>query len=374
MTNSREWGQRQGHFKAKAQHPATLTTNPQSLTGHVESYLTLKSLHVAEKALQTDRERLEWFVRYASRHTFDIQEVDEAIVSAYLAELKGKKRSPVTIRSYYISLRTWFKWLVRDGRIDHNPMDSITPPRIPKTFKEILSEDEIADLFAACDDFGPFQAARYKATLAVLFDTGVRLAELTNMEISDFEGRHTVQSVLKGKVSLGKFHVVGKGNKERVLRLDTETERLVKEYLARRQLQVDAILQWYSREEARAARPKLEKAAMSNRLWLGEELEPLQVGGMRAMIRRLEQHVNDIYAKRAREKGEAPPERFRCNPHKFRRTFAVYCLRNGADLVDIQSLMGHEDLTMTRHYAAIYNSGDACIKHEQFSPMKGLRR
>ena len=320
---------------AKSAPHGHMTTTPH-LSRHVETYLKLRRVEVAKSSSDSDRARLVPFIRYVSQFTGDIRKVDDAMIAAYFATAAERGLSRVSLRSYHITIKTFFKYLVTAGVIRKNPMLHMKPPRKPQILKDILRDDEIGLLFDACECSTRFINARNKAIVAVLLDTGLRVSELTNMKMSDFEGEYTVASVLKKKpdaVSFSRFKVNGKGNKERVLRLDKETQQYLARYLALRvEVDYDAV-------------------------WLTEERTPITREGVQRILLRLGQ-LCGVHA----------------NPHKFRRTFAVMCLRNGATPFDVQALLGHEDLAMTRYYAKLYSSGDACTKHESFSPMKGLRR
>lgn len=225
----------------------------------------------------------------------------------------------VSVHDYYGTINRFFNWLVDEGVLQQNPMSRMHPPKIPQELIKPLKPQQVEQLLALCGN--NFLGSRNRAIILTFLDTGLRLSELTNIRLGDMDlERETIK-------------VMGKGAKERKVRIGKETQKAILKYLLQR----------------RDALPCL---------WVTEERRPMQFGGVQAMIIRL--------GKRAGLKN------VRCSPHTFRHTFGTQALELGADIREVQSLLGHSTLTMTLRYVATVNSEQAVIRHRQFSPVDRL--
>lgn len=237
----------------------------------------------------------------------------------YLLALKQRIK-PVSVQDHYRGIKRFFNWLVEEGILHENPMARIHPPKVPKTIIQPFSVEHIKRMLAVCNK--TFAGCRDRAIVLCLFDSGLRLAELTGIELSDMD------------IDRGIIKVMGKGSKQRLVRIGRETQKAILRYLLRRNDN------WPC-------------------LWVTEERLPLQAGGIRQIIRRL--------GKRAGIKD------VRCSPHTFRHTFAVTCLRNGLGEFNLQCLLGHSTLQMTRKYVQSLGASDAISAHEKASPVDNMR-
>jgi integrase/recombinase XerC len=181
--------------------------------------------------------------------------------------------------------------------------------------------EQIRDLLLLCDE-NRFLGTRNKAIVLTLLDTGLRLTELANIQLAnvDFD-RETIK-------------VMGKGAKERVVRIGKKTQKAILRYLLMRKDDHPC-------------------------LWVTEERRPLRAFGVQTMIKRL-----------GRRAGISS---VRCSAHTFRHTFATRALLNGAGEFEVQSLLGHEGLDMTRRYAASLRSEAAVAGHRRFSPVDNMK-
>ena len=226
----------------------------------------------------------------------------------------------ISIRTYYRHIKRFFNWLVEERALSVSPMASVKAPKVSKPLIVPFQESSLRRLLFLCDD-STFLGARNKAIILVLTDTGLRLKEIAEIQKSviDFD-RETIK-------------VMGKGAKERVVRIGENTQRAILRYLLMR----DDILPC---------------------LWVTEERHPLTKWGIEIMIRKL--------GKRAELTNG------RCSPHTFRHTFATDALENGAAEWEVQSLLGHETLEMTRRYTNTLRSQKAIIGHKRFGPVDRL--
>jgi integrase/recombinase XerC len=226
-------------------------------------------------------------------------EVDHLMVRSFLARLHRDGLKKVSASRKLAGIRTFFRWLCREGVLQRNPARVILSPRLERRIPSQLDEAEVALLldFPVEDDAD----ARAQALLEMLYATGVRCSELVGMNRAevDLENR-TVR-------------VLGKGRKERIVPFGTRARSALKAYLLRREgtdPQDDALF-----VNARGAR--LTDRAV--RRILAARLKQIAIGK-------------------------------RVTPHTLRHSFASHLLQRGADLRSIQELLGHASLSTTQRY------------------------
>jgi integrase/recombinase XerC len=227
------------------------------------------------------------------------------VVRAYLAHLHQLHLAKVSSQRALASLRTFFRFLGREGVVEANPARVVATPRAPKRLPEVVTAPELADLLDALP--ATPVGRRDRAALELLYGAGLRAAELVGLDLEDLDlGRRLVR-------------VVGKGNKERVVPFGREAERAVRAYLSERAL-------W----RARAAG--------------GDDGEPLLVNqrGSRLSDRSLRRIVDSAVFRVALN--------HHIHPHTLRHAFATHLLEAGMDLRAIQELLGHASLSTTQRY------------------------
>ncbi|NDY41861.1 tyrosine recombinase XerC [Dissulfurirhabdus thermomarina] len=234
----------------------------------------------------------------------DPRDVPPRQIRAWLAGL-ARRRARSTLARKLAALRSFYRFLGRAGTGAPNPTLLVRAPRVPKGLPACLSVDEA---FALLDRPGVegFAAARDRAILELLYSAGIRVSELTGLDLRD--------------VSLAPemVRVRGKGDKERVVPYGEKARRALEAYLPERA----AVL-------ARLRRPD-EPALFLNRR--GTRLTRRSVARM--------------VAARRRESGLA----VEATPHTFRHSMATHLLESGADLRAIQELLGHASLATTQKY------------------------
>jgi len=229
---------------------------------------------------------------------------------------------PSSIHDYYGCVNRFFNWLIEEGILDQSPFARMRPPRVPKQVIQPFSQEDIRRMLVVIDNDGGFRGYRNRAIILTFLDTGLRLSELADIKVNDMDFDN------------GIIKVMGKGRKERFVRLGKETQRAVLRYLLMRKDK----LPW---------------------LWVSNEGEPLKARGIQSFIKRLGKRVGIKDA--------------RCSAHTFRHSFAVNCLRNGMGEFNLQSLLGHTTLEMTRRYVRTFGMNDALSAHEKASPVDNMR-
>lgn len=204
------------------------------------------------------------------------------------------------------ALRGFFKFRIREGLAKENPCDLLASPRLPRTLPKTLSEKEVDRLLAAPDLAAP-QGLRDAAMLQIIYATGMRVSELTGLEMANL------------RLDEGYLIVFGKRAKERPIPVGKAANEAVRAYL----------------QQARS-------------LLLGEHASPHLFVTRRgkAMTRQAFWKLLKGYAAKAEV-------RTPFSPHTLRHSFATHLLARGADLRSVQIMLGHADLTTTQIYTHV---------------------
>jgi len=238
---------------------------------------------------------------------YDIKKIDYQIVRRYLVFLYDREYSRKTISRHISTLRSFFKYLASQKKINKNPMNLISNPKQEKKLPKFLYYDQVEKLLDIPDVNDPF-GLRDKTILEILYSTGIRVSELINIKIQDIDfNRNTIK-------------ILGKGNKERYVIFGKVLKDILDKYL-------------------KEARPVLVKDD-NNYLILNRFGKKISARG-----------VEDILNKVVRNGGLD----YHISPHTLRHTFATHMLDNGADLKSVQELLGHESLASTQVYTHISN-------------------
>lgn len=288
-----------------------------SLEGCLKIFLlTCQVNNLSPRTIDDYCQKLGTFVNFCIREGIMMpEEVTANHIRFFLLEVQQRCK-PVSVHDYYGTVNRFFNWLVDEEVIEQNPMARMHPPKVPKELIKPFKSQDIDDLLALCQN--NFLGIRNRAIILTFLDTGLRLSELAGIQLQDMD------------LDRGIIKVMGKGAKERLVRIGKKTQKAVLRYL-------------------------LQRNDTFPCLWVTEERRPLHWEGIQTMIKRL--------GKRAGLKN------VRCSPHTFRHTFGPAMLRLGADMRTVQSLLGHSTLTMTLKYVESVNSEDAVERHKEFSPV-----
>lgn len=243
---------------------------------------------------------LRYFVSFIGEKP--LEEVTYLDIRKFLAELKTKNFSKKTIARRVSCLKSFFKFLVREGYIENNPTLGMRAPKLDKKLPLFLTIDEVTKLIEAPE--GDLPGLRDKAIMETIYSTGMRISELVSLNIEDIE-------FIGGAVK-----VKGKGKKERIVPIGDKALKAIKAYL-----------------EARLSVFKENRAVFLNNR--GRRITPR---GVRLII---DKYVNKVAL---REK---------ISPHSLRHSFATHLLERGADLRAVQELLGHSSLSTTQIYTHV---------------------
>ncbi|MGI9229546.1 MAG: site-specific tyrosine recombinase XerD [Gammaproteobacteria bacterium] len=259
---------------------------------------------LSDNTLSAYRADLYAFAEWAAARGVEVEAVQGGDIQAWMSSQAA--RSARTSARRLSSLRRLFQYLVREGRLKHDPTSQIEAPRIGRPLPESLTEAEVEALLDAPDTTTPI-GLRDRAMIEVLYATGLRVSELVQLG---------VDQINRGQ---GVLRVIGKGNKERLVPLGEEAADWLQRYM----------------QEARSDFFKGDMQAV---------VFPSRRGS--AMTRQTFWYAIKKYAIIA---GITKP----LSPHKLRHAFATHLLNHGADLRVVQMLLGHADISTTQIYTHI---------------------
>jgi len=230
------------------------------------------------------------------------EDADHLAIRGFLAELHRRGLSRSSAARRLAGLRTFFRYLCREGRIETNPARILATPRRDRRIPSVLDESQVRVLLDMPGE--GLEATRGRAILELLYATGMRCAELVSRDV--------------GEVDLGArmVRVRGKGGKERVVLFGRLAQGTLREWLS----------------ERRRLRPRTDALFLNAR------------GG-----RLTDRSVRALVARRVTQVALAR----RCSPHTLRHSFATHLLTRGADLRAIQELLGHASLSTTQRYTHV---------------------
>lgn len=272
-----------------------------------EDYLVnLKS--VSNNTLDSYIRDVEQFLLFMNKNGFsDPAQVNVDLMKQYVDSLKELKKSNSTILRNIASIRCFYKFLIFSGQASANPAKSIKLEKQPRKFPQILSGKEIELLLAQPDITNP-KGCRDKAMLELLYATGIRVTELIDLNIDDINLHSGALCCSNGK-------------SQRIIPVYSTAVNAVSDYLLRVRSQI------ISSEGGQA-------------LFINLNGRRLTRQGFWKIIK--------TYAQQARIVKEI-------TPHTLRHSFALHLLENGAELKDIQAMLGHADISSTQIYVHLLN-------------------
>ena len=243
----------------------------------------------------------------ALRRAIDPAEIDSLAIRAFVADLHRRGIARSSIARKLATLRSFFRYLCREGVLAANPAKLVSTPKLPKRLPAYLTVDEVDRLLASSGEKDP-PGARDLAILELFYASGIRLSELTGLDLRDVDIRE------------GLVRVKGKGGKERIVPVGSKAMTAMRCYLDRR-----------SELNQGSKRGIPEPVALFlNRQ--GGRLSP------RSIARIVLKYLN--------RSGLGP----KITPHGLRHSYATHLLQAGADLRAIQELLGHSRLSTTQRY------------------------
>jgi integrase/recombinase XerC len=235
-----------------------------------------------------------------------VAEVDVLAIRAFLADLHRHGLARSSIARKLASVRTFFRYLTREGKLTQNPARLVSTPRLDHKIPARVEQSEVERLLE-CPDASTQLGRRDRAILEILYATGLRVSELVSLDLA----RVDLENML--------VRVFGKGGKERIVPFGELASRAIRAYLVDR-------LELVQRGRGTDA---LFVNARGGRLTA------------RSVQRLLERYLRDAALRSS------------LSPHSLRHAFATHLLERGCDLRSIQELLGHQSLSTTQKYTSL---------------------
>ncbi len=229
------------------------------------------------------------------------------------------KLAAISVQNYVRGIRAFFSWLHREGYTEENLLGQLKPPKFPQKLIEVLKDEEVTRILA-CIGSDTSAGCRDIAMIITFLDSGLRLSELTNIQICD---AHIDEGYLKA---------MGKGAKERFVPIGNTAQKVLLKYVF--QFRPDPLYGGY------------------DYLFLTLDGRPMSSNC-----------VKQIFARLAQKSGIN-----RFHVHLCRHTFATNYLINGGDVFSLQQILGHASLEMVKRYVTLA-SAHVKVQHKKFSPM-----
>lgn len=270
-------------------------------------YLTVEK-GLAQNTLVAYEKDIEQFLSHL--RSIGCQRIEDSTrqqIVSFMSSLRRKGSSSATINRKVASVRSFYKFLVRDQLLKEDPAEHVENPKLEKRLPHVLSSQEIERLLEAPQASTPF-GQRDLAMLEVLYATGIRVTELVTLKKTDLH------------LQMGFLQCIGKGSKERIIPLGRKA--------------IDAL----NRYILNGRHHLMKKAKKTELLFLNHHGRPLSRQGFWKIIKK--------HALEAQIKKEI-------TPHTLRHSFATHLLENGADLRAVQELLGHADISTTQIYTHV---------------------
>ncbi len=252
------------------------------------------------KSYRSDLKKFEFYLSKTS--TKKLSFIGPEIVREFLYE-QSKRVSAKTQGRIISTLKTFFNFLVLEKLINDSPIENIDYPKIDSKIPLILSTDEI-DKIISCA-FSKKFGLRNQTIIEMMYSCGLRVSEVTEMKISNI---FFDESLIK---------ILGKGNKERFIPLSSIAKKLLYNYIT------------YNRKNLNQDKQFIDIVFLNNR---GRKLTRVMVYNI----------INDAALEAKINK--------KISPHTLRHSFATHLIENGADIISIQKMMGHENVVTTEKY------------------------
>lgn len=251
----------------------------------------------------------EFFMFMSEQAISDLTKVEYQDVRIFLTDLFERKMSRKSVARKISSLRSFFKFLLREEIVAENPFALVSIPKAQKKLPEFFYEEEMKQLFDACESSTPL-GQRNKALLELLYATGIRVSECSQIRLKDLD------------MHLSTVLVRGKGSKERYVPFGSFAQDAIDTYIN------------HGRKEL------LANGNVQESLFLNARGGPLTARGIRTILDRII------------EKSSLTGT---IHPHMLRHTFATHLMANGADMRTVQELLGHAFLSSTQVYTHVTN-------------------
>ena len=254
------------------------------------------------EAYSKDLRQFEEYVKLNKESVFVPGDVDADLVRSWIVSLMDEKISPVSVNRKLSSLKSFFKFLMKQGFVSVNPLRFVTGPKTKKPLPTFVKEKDMEELLDGDGFDEDFEGVRDRLILEMLYDTGVRRSELVGLQDTDID----YDAML--------IRVTGKRNKQRLIPFAEGLKNLIQAYTEVRNREVGSESGWF---------------------FVRKNGEQLSAGIVYTIVKKKLSEIPTL-AKRS--------------PHVLRHSFATSMLNNGAELNAVKELLGHSSLASTSVY------------------------
>ena len=272
--------------------------NNKDLTEYI-NYLRVNRNYSDYTLLNYENDIKEFFL-FLNSEGLDYLDITYQDLRGLLEEYKNKKYKSTSIRRKISSLKGFYKYLVRNNKININPFIYVTLPKKEKKLPKFLNTNEMDELFIPVD-FDDFLSIRNRLIIELLYATGIRVSELVNIKLND--------------ITDDSIKILGKGDKERIVFFNDVCKKYLDKYLIKR-----------------------DEISKSDYLIINHN-------GKKITTRMIRIIINDLIKQTSIMK--------HVSPHVIRHTFATHLLNNGCDLLTVQELLGHSSISTTGIYTHV---------------------
>ncbi|MFH1339133.1 MAG: site-specific tyrosine recombinase XerD [Candidatus Omnitrophota bacterium] len=284
------------------------------------SYLSVER-GLSRNTIVSYRRDLEDYLDYLrGQKVNSLDKADRSRISDFMYGLKKLGLNANSIARKLAAIKSFYRFLVREKILKQDPTSLMESPKLWRKIPDTLSLQEVENLIAQ-PDLRKKGGIRDRAILELLYATGMRVSELTQLKIQDVN------------LDVGFVRCLGKGNKERIVPLGRKAIEWLSKYI-------------------KNERPYFLKKASTEALFLTRLHKRISRQSIWKMFKR--------YARRARIRKEI-------HPHILRHSFATHLLERGADLRSVQEMLGHSDISTTQIYTHI-NKDRLRMIHKKFHP------
>ncbi|HWB23889.1 MAG TPA: tyrosine-type recombinase/integrase [Chitinophagaceae bacterium] len=230
-----------------------------------------------------------------------VDKITASFVRSWLAELKGDEMTGKTLNRKISALKSFFKFMIKQGIVTQTPMAVIVSPKTSKRLPSFVADKDMQKLFDYVDFENTWKGRTERLVLQVFYSTGMRLSELVNLKEGHLDGAYCQVKVL------------GKGNKERIIPLERTLLHQLQQYIADKPLRLPGV----------------------DCIFVNEKGKPLYTRYIYNFVTARLATVTTIDKK---------------SPHVLRHSFATHLTNNGADINAVKELLGHSSLAATQVY------------------------
>jgi integrase/recombinase XerC len=245
---------------------------------------------------------LEQFFAFLTQYdNLAIGAITPIYIRSWLAELKEESISAKSINRKISALKSFFKFMMKQGVIDQTPMATVVSPKISKRLPAFVEEKNTNTLFTHVEFSDDWKGKTEWLILALFYNTGIRVSELINLKENQVDENYR------------QLKVLGKGNKERIIPISKELLTEIKNYVVQKPVRLEGVTE----------------------IFVNEKGKPLYSKYIYNSVKKYLSAVTTLEKK---------------SPHILRHTFATHLMNNGADLNAVKELLGHSSLAATQVY------------------------